>query len=520
MDILNEYERTKLVHDSTDPGLPHPKLTLPLKAFGYQYTISLLYGLNESFINSVIVDTGNNLLMLVGCQGIPGAQENQLCVPYNTSSFTPSNLVLVDNDVISSPYRSQFSLLVGFLPPVGFSPPQKELQVQLIGQMNATMLFMHPWNLAGGNLGLSYPDLQSPFFRDSGMTAFQVLLSQVSPNLPVFALDFNCGAKSEIHLGGFSDQYSSVMQWSDSQVVAQPSYHAFHVYGLQVCGVPLFQTYSNHWPALVDTGSVCLSLPAEFYDTLMPWLQNVQCAKVRTRGPRCQVQAGAILPTLVFRISEMGGLLYLPLKNLLLDPNSAGAQKLCIMRTYTILTPQQEQQNGMFDPSFPKIVFGSMALKALYFGADFGTGRIALANKIVPGRSQMVAGCVAPKVCEPSRMLNKYTNQCGEPVCSQYLLWTYDPGTGFCVVQPIYQGAILFILILFVLLETTNHCLSRFLVGRVQQGHAAVDTQALDYRAGDCIDKFIDKGIKLFCRPRGAQHRNSQHVQQTNGRDR
>jgi hypothetical protein len=37
------------------------------------------------------------------------------------------------------------------------------------------------------------------------------------------------------------------------------------VFNLQLCGVSVFSNRSGMWPAIVDTGAACLSLPNEFF---------------------------------------------------------------------------------------------------------------------------------------------------------------------------------------------------------------------------------------------------------------
>ena len=89
-----------------------------------------------------------------------------------------------------------------------------------------------------------------------------------------FGLDFNEGPSgSTMQLGGVKEQYSKSLQWF-YQPSSFPSNHVFFLENITFCGNSLLSNYSNNWPVVVDSGSVCMSLPSEFYDTFLAWLDN------------------------------------------------------------------------------------------------------------------------------------------------------------------------------------------------------------------------------------------------------
>ena len=107
----------------------------------------------------------------------------------------------------------------------------------------------------------------------------------------VFGLDFDSDGNSSMQMGGVKKEYSSSLEWyyqatrlvtySFNQLsmsnnhhygfYSKPQYHQVFVENITYCGNSLLSSYSNNWPVIVDTGSVCMSLPSEFYDTFMAW---------------------------------------------------------------------------------------------------------------------------------------------------------------------------------------------------------------------------------------------------------
>ncbi|CAM9303069.1 unnamed protein product, partial [Heterosigma akashiwo] len=161
-------------------------------------------------------------------------------------------------------------------------------------------------------------------------------------------------------------------------------YHTAHLHAPQVCGQDLLAGLSGHWPMLVDTGAACLSLPREFFSKLLVWLENVECVANAPDGiKRCYLNSTSdSLPVLTFRLTEEGGTLYLPLSDLLLDDG----QEICLREDPSVLTTNLDVGSAetYVDPP-PYISFGSLAVKSLYFAADFDAQRMGLANAVSGG---------------------------------------------------------------------------------------------------------------------------------------
>ena len=109
----------------------------------------------------------------------------------------------------------------------------------------------------------------------------------------------------------------------------------------------------------MDTGSSCLSLPADLFYGLFRWIApalrecsfdldggdpaaadadadadaEANASATAISGRRCHLPRGAdaaTLPALSFRVSQAGRLLTLPLEELLLPPQADGRREFCI----------------------------------------------------------------------------------------------------------------------------------------------------------------------------------------------
>ena len=112
-------------------------------------------------------------------------------------------------------------------------------------------------------------------------------------------------------------------QWSSLQLPGA-AFQMLDLYGLSVCGADLLGKTSASWPALVDTGSSCLTLPSDMFTSLLAWSPNIHCAPASPSedardlwaavdpshipSRRCYLPAGlsaAALPVLTFSLSQV-----------------------------------------------------------------------------------------------------------------------------------------------------------------------------------------------------------------------
>ena len=438
---------------------------------------------------------------------------------------------------------------------------------------DAENLYLHNWTLdnevligsdddqeqltipSNAHLGLSYC---SPSNGD--FCVFQNLLRSVSDNLK-FGLDLNMNISyattqavasvsgsfgsnspeatptptpSTMQLGHFAPQYSPyvvfqkagypassledfTLMTEDLQLICNSAIGATST---APTAVPILSNFSvNTYPAVVDTGSVCLTLPQQFFDNLISWLDldSTTTASSGTDGVLTVAEFSELLPVLQFQLSavsnESGNTstlnnYYIPLANLLISQEAFNAQ----VNTNNVSTPPavplfnpacscvQQYALGIIRGasvyttsntafSLPSIVLGTLALQGLYFAADMETGELGLANKYLVGSDESTSAdamspyspyfsigridtlmsdggrCAAPAYCggsSSSSALQYLSNTCSAPECSEYFFTDRASATSTdCVVDPGYYNVGLVLLSLFVLMDILSYFTSQ-----------------------------------------------------------
>lgn len=174
-----------------------------------------------------------------------------------------------------------------------------------------------------------------------------------------------------MQVGGMLPSMAPHMVWSEKTPMPNTLVPLHRVFDMRLCGAPIFGNYSSNWLTLVDTGSVCLSLPDELFLAIMSWLP-ADCAN--PINGRCRVlphaQASlASLPHITFRMSESSPQLALPVGSLVVGTGSS--MTFCIRSSGhpavdpTILRPEDQ-----------KLTFGSLVVASLYTVIDSKTTRL------------------------------------------------------------------------------------------------------------------------------------------------
>jgi hypothetical protein len=213
-------------------------------------------------------------------------------------------------------------------------------------------------------------------------------------------------------------------------------YH-LQIYNMSVCGIPIFSNITSSWDAIIATSEACLTLPSEFFTTLINWLP-VDCYNTKD-GVQNSVRAcflrGPIenmsLPEISFQLEENGTILTLPLEALILPTASRnivgegyGRKRLCITEFTSLARTAQ--------PYPRKIVFGFRTLLPFYTVFDLHNSRVGLLQKEKNTINQMpTKGCVASAACQEYQVFNPYLNRCETRSCGYYL-FTVDLKTGTC----------------------------------------------------------------------------------------
>ena len=387
---------------------------------------------------------------------------------------------------------------------------------QIATQLHIDNERLHDWRGARGNIGLGYcgaggcGDIWGDYYdvevygRSNMMSAFQMLVYNVTGNSTdtgtneVIGLDFNEeGQVSSMQVGAVKAIYSSSMKWS-RQSTTFPSYHNFMVSELSICGINLMKPVTSYvWPAMVDTGQSCVQLPGEMYNSLLSWLLP---------GNRTFANIDD-LPALTFKVAQglaadsweanvdgpsgsqsthsaYADYLYIPLSSLLLPPHyfnlayttavnvtvAGQEQTLCLLRNGNGKEIVNSDGSGdvetMVNPA-PRIVIGSMALRSLYFAADYTIRSMGLANKLNSVAQQSYFNNDASKcsdivACVGHQVYDYASNTCPAPDCDDYFFAELDEASQKCVYRRGSYRAGVVILTLCVVFEVISYLVLQY----------------------------------------------------------
>lgn len=350
-------------------------------------------------------------------------------------------------------------------------------------------------------------------------------------------------AASTMQLGGISPVYESILVTTQAPLPSSALYsHSVMIFNLiLLCdnayndisdsstGINIFTNYSSSYPMVIDTGSVGLTLPLEFYNTVMAWV-NV------TSSPGLDVDTFAgTLPSLRFQLSDALGestesnfnpnYFYIPLANLLVHKNSSVDHSLASnpgIELYNPFTSSTEeftfaifkgsaiQGSSKSRYSLPNIVLGTLGLQSIYFATNMQTGVVGLANKyydvvyetslginvVIPfnlnnfNRTLKSGGrCSRPLNCGgtyndyiyytqnqhvmdsgSSRTLRISSNTCSSPSCVNYFYAALGDDGETCVVRIDYYLVGVLMIVAFVLCDISSFILGEY-TGLVQNLH-------------------------------------------------
>jgi len=318
---------------------------------------------------------------------------------------------------------------------------------QMLGDVDTndatTLTLINPeyYDLSDGSLGLC-PD---PAPTASGTPAQQLLGGPTT----FFSLDLG---GNEMHVGGVSEEYRAVQSWTSGPVTdgvnlpAQGGPFTFPVHHMKICGVDMFQNLTTTWHALVDSGASCLGLPAEFYDMAISWLP-VKCNLGRfTHLPYICYFGSDInkqrLPTLSFRLADQGRELFIDLSQLLFAFSNLD-NRLCLTRMSSMLNPPS---------SFNAIVFGGRVLKQFYTTFDWGSRKVAFANRD-PYIKESRANCASRVMCGGMQVHYEPLNLCLPPACDDYYFFEYDASTKSCVLSSSFHIVVSLLIFVFLVTE-------------------------------------------------------------------
>lgn len=346
---------------------------------------------------------------------------------------------------------------------------QAEVGAKLANRFQAENHALHNLHKANGTFGLSYCTTSDPQ-QSSLCFAFRQLLSNSTGGSTTFALDFRPD-NGTLYLGNVDTLIASPMVWARGLWGASSSMHQFMMRGLRFgCGntakapLDLLARYGSTWPAVVDTGSTCLSLPAEIYDDFLGWwnpapsgaLEDLPFLSFILADGSVDTSLYIHLADLVVNTSDLMGQ-----GGLLVSSSPSDTRSVCIIRGSSVI----DSRGNFFAPT---ISFGALVLKSLIFSADFTTRSVGFANKVtnisyaeMSTSSADGAGpyCAAPVSCIGAQEADTHRNSCLPPPCSKYFFASLDESSQRCTyhIQSFAVGVV-FILLFFVM-ELTSAAL-------------------------------------------------------------
>lgn len=280
-------------------------------------------------------------------------------------------------------------------------------------------------------------------------------------------------------------------------------------------GISILSNFSiATYPMVIDSGAVGLTLPEQFYDNLISWIDTDVDSTTTVDDFLAQ------LPVLRFQLSQNSSDLnnfYIPLANLLISRVAFAAQVntngVVTPPSYSLFNPacdcQEEYSLAIIrGPSIysqtkdnfavPSIVLGTLALQGIYFAADMENGVLGLANKYQVSSDQSTSAadispyapfftvgamnslltnggkCAAETYCgsgssssdgygDSTSMLQMLSNTCSAPECSEYFFTTRrSPHSTDCVVDAGYYNVGIILLSLFVAMDILSYFSSQY----------------------------------------------------------
>eukprot|EP01034_Spumella_vulgaris_P042274 gene42274-52415_t len=229
---------------------------------------------------------------------------------------------------------------------------------------------LHQWAGSQGDLGMTYCQNYGPGGCVEYSAFEQLIINSTTatmsdPENPsnststydhlIFGLNFNdinspftsiSSVESSLQLGDVLPEYASAIQYLQ-QPVDDPNYHMITIENLDFCtNENMFFPYANNWQVLVDTGSVCLTLPEEIYNSFAGYFDNSTTFADATLMPvfKFKVNSDSFNSTKCTTSSESSAdnLFYIPLASLLVNSSAIssgedmeGAPFVTVMDTTT-----------------------------------------------------------------------------------------------------------------------------------------------------------------------------------------
>eukprot|EP00752_Nemacystus_decipiens_P009624 g8599.t1 len=495
-------------------------VTVPLASAGLQYTADV--AINSSATAALIVDTTVSIVAFPACGEV--FQEDGTCIPYQDSTDSRWSCTDLEADGATVTLDHNQTRLenqeVSLADVRGLGSVLAVFNTTTVSGDSVTL---EGWDGSAGVLGLAqFPTADclsgdSPEVEGSDRSVF----SETIDAFQYFALDLGDEKyDSTLEIGGYSGAFSGTdggIQWGEVQTATFPNTWAFSAFDLSVCGRSMMSNVTAFWPAIVSTGSACLGLPEEFFDSLMAWLPVEENCPAQVDGApaggMCSLapeDAAEELPSLSFRLSHHGQQLYIPLSSLLLDAEdvegeeeetdeggAGGSRRLCVTREESI------RGSGWVFSTQPVVKFGTLPLRSLYTVVDTDAGRVGLAQKAQEGAgaAQEEAGnasCLPAVECVGMQSFQESSNACEGPACSSFFFTNLDEETMTCKSSGVTKSLAWVFGIFFGITEMAGHFLRAYYgaTGVGLRGHQ--HRQGWEFHTGRLIESCLGKASRTL----------------------
>eukprot|EP00917_Polyrhabdina_sp_WS-2016_P004832 GHVP01011138.1.p1 GENE.GHVP01011138.1~~GHVP01011138.1.p1 ORF type:complete len:449 (+),score=61.02 GHVP01011138.1:31-1347(+) len=201
---------------------------------------------------------------------------------------------------------------------------------------------------------------------------------------------------------------------------------------VSTCNANLLPFTTGHWTAVIDPGSLCLSLPSFLLQNLMSWLP-LNCPRDLPRAVKladkfCRMPSNVKieeLPTIVFSLEEEQEI-SISFSDLLIESYEDETSFCLVEGIY-----RKRYGSSTFNPP---IIFGSFALNSLDFEMASDSTGMSISTSIFSENSEhqyQSRYCKSSLACLSTQTYEEASNQCFDPSCDNYG-WELHENTHSC----------------------------------------------------------------------------------------
>ncbi len=361
--------------------------------------------------------------------------------------------------------------------PTGLSGPMVTLvnsSFSIATKFAAANEKLHEWGASGGDMGMAF-----------GSAVFLSLLSRMghvpgASNFTYLGVDLNSESEdSSMQIGtSLLPQYTDKISWA-RQGFNNPNYHFVMLQNMRVCNSMVSLTNpnlaTNSVRFIIDTGQVCLQLPANMYSSTVAWLRDEYD---RLPSISFQVDSGTSPWYSSYTTIPRGELLYIRLQDLLLPSDQLSdtapengapevtvngvSKRLCLLQTDSLFSLVDGEAVSAASATG---VLGTLALQSVYFAAEYETRRVGFASKLSSAEVDAIydnSQCAPPVECIGQQVYDRSLNACIKPACDDYFFVYLDEASQTCLYRLDLYNAGIVILTFCILTEVLSFFVNQY----------------------------------------------------------